>query len=156
MTPSITQYGASTNQTRACGFDAAPGLSVLIRPTTEDGNDDAMRLAERLAGVAERIAADAATEMALRDRIAKLEADVAAVRAKLPPKQAARLFGPARARFDQRGRLWLLDPAKGWSGTGYMLDGWDDLFRRFAVRVTHAGADAEGPFWTVENGDERY
>ena len=27
---------------------------------------------------------------------------------------------------------------------------------QYAVRVTHAGADAEGPFWTVENGDERY
>ena len=76
---------------------------------------------------------------------------IEAAGAKIPPKQPARLLGPARARFDERGRLWLLDPAKGWAGMGFMLDGWDDLFRNYAVRITHHGADAESPFWAVEN-----
>jgi len=151
----ISRYGADANQARACGFDAAPGVSVLVRPTTCDRNADALRIAERLAGSAVRLASDAAELALMRDRVASLEAEVAAARAKIPPKKPIRLFGPGRVRFDQRGRLWLLDPAKGWSGTGFMLDGWDDLFRRFAVRVTHHGADADGPFWAVENAEER-
>ena len=156
--PDVTQYGAGTNGERSCGFSASPGIAVLVKPMTKHDNAEAMRTARRLAGQAAQADEDAARLRKLETEanvmaatIARLERELIAVRAKIPPKQPARLLGPARARFDERGRLWLLDPAKGWAGMGFMLDGWDDLFRNYAVRITHHGADAEGPFWAVEN-----
>jgi len=148
--PDVTQYGANARGERACGFDAGR-VRVLVTPADASDNAEAMRTARRLAGHAAQADEDAARLSDARAAITALQRELIAARAKIPPKQPTRLLGPARARFDERGRLWLLDPAKGWAGTGYMLDGWDELFRRFAVRITHHGADAEGPFWAVEN-----
>ena len=108
-----------------------------------------------LAAEAERDALRAEPEERQRARITGLEAEVEKLRALVPPKHPARLFGPGMARFDSQGALWLLDPVKQWSGMGVRCAGWDDLFRCYAVRVTGHGFDEHGPWWTVENTDER-
>ena len=47
--------------------------------------------------------------------------------------------------------VWLLNRRdKGWGEFGFKLRDWDELFRRFNVRVTAAGSDDHGPYWSVE------
>lgn len=80
---------------------------------------------------------------ALRARVSKLEAQV-------PPERPAQLFGLGCVRFC-RGELWLLNGReKGFARSGFLLASWDELFRRFNVRVTDHGTDEHGPWWAVE------
>jgi hypothetical protein len=151
----ITQYGQrSGDRARSCSFDAG-GFRVLVSGGSMADDDDIREYATMLAG---RAAEDArsrgerfAVEERQRAKLASLEAEVAKLRALVPPKAPARLFGTGMTRFDASGALWLLDPVKQWRGFGIRCAGWDDLFRCYAVRVTGHGSDAEGPFWTVEN-----
>lgn len=63
-----------------------------------------------------------------------------------------RLIGVGCVRFDEKGRIWCLsNREKGWSAFGYQFDSWDELFRRFDVRVTSHGVDDLGPWWGVES-----
>lgn len=74
-------------------------------------------------------------------------------RALVPPKAPLRIFGRGFVRFDADKSLWLLGKREaGWSAFGFRLDSWDDLFRRYDVRVVECGADEHGSWWAVENG----
>lgn len=68
--------------------------------------------------------------------------------ARIPPASPVKTMGDGCVRFDDQGRLWLLSKHEtGWAAFGFMFDGWDDLFRRYAVRITSYGFDASGPYW---------
>lgn len=70
----------------------------------------------------------------------------------LSPRRT-RLLGRGCVRFDERGRIWALsNREKGWSAFGYQFDSWDELFRRFDVRVTDHGTDEWGAWWVIESG----
>jgi hypothetical protein len=44
--------------------------------------------------------------------------------------------------------LWLLNRREGgWSAWGVLCDGWDDLFRRFAVTITEHSTNEYGAYW---------
>ncbi len=72
--------------------------------------------------------------------------------AKLPPASPVRLLGVGTVRFDENGRMWLMNKREtGWSSFAVPVADWDDLFRRYNVRVTSHGVDAAGAWWSVEN-----
>lgn len=161
----VTQYGqraagAGGDGARACSFasgDFHVTVGAFLGGSTED-DDRVLAFAHLLAKDASAIARERgeafAAEERQRARITQLEAEVAKLRALVPPKQPTRLFGPAMARFDAAGALWLIDPVKQWRGMGVRCAGWDDLFRCYAVRVTGHGSDESGPWWTVENNPQ--
>ena len=154
----VTQYGQRRGDSaRSCSFEA-DGFTVLVSGGDKSDDARAFAFATILAGRADAAAKARgeafAAEERQRARIAQIEAEVAKLRALVPPKQPARLFGAGIVRFDRDGALWLLDPVKQWRGMGVRCAGWDDLFRCYAVRVTGHGTDAEGPFWTVENNQQ--
>lgn len=61
------------------------------------------------------------------------------------------LLGAGCVRKAMDGRLWLLgDPEKGWSAFGFCVDDWDELFRRFNVRIGVPVQDATGQYWPAE------
>lgn len=163
MSAEVVQYGmrpGGGNGARQCSFtegDFHVTVGAYLGGSVED--DDrvkafAQMLAKDAASISRARGEAFATEERQRARIAALEAEVARLRALVPPKQAAHLFGPGMVRFDEAGVLWLLDPVKQWRGMGVRCAGWDDLFRCYAVRVTGHGADERGPWWTVENNDK--
>ncbi len=81
----------------------------------------------------------------------KLSAENRELRASAPPVNAVRLLGPGVVRFRER-EVWLLNSAaKGWASFGVRCDGWDDLFRRYDVRVVGHDSDETGEYWLVEN-----
>lgn len=83
--------------------------------------------------------------------IARLERELADLRAR-HPKTPARIMATGCVRFDGPGKLWLLSKREtGWSAFGIPCADWDELFRRFNVRVTAHGTDEHGPWWAVEN-----
>lgn len=89
-----------------------------------------------------------------RTEIAALREENAKLRAKLPPREPARLLGTGCVRQDPTtpAVLWLLNSAaEGWSAFGFRLDGWDELFRRFDVKVDAPARDAHGQYWLVTN-----
>jgi hypothetical protein len=136
--PEITTYGIpGTTGGRRRSF-VLDGIKV----TLDDHEDDerGRRLAEFLSGAARQVE--------------RLAAENRELRASAPPANAVRLLGPGIVRF--RGReVWLLNSAeRGWASFGIRCDGWDDLFRRYDVRVTGHDQDETGPYWIVENNRE--
>lgn len=90
---------------------------------------------------------DHAVKSAHKDRELRLAAE-----AKIAPPQPVRLMGVGCVRFDSEGRLYLCSSReKGWAAFAIWLDGWDELFRRYDVRVTAHGQDEHGLWWSVEN-----
>ncbi len=72
--------------------------------------------------------------------------------AKLPPPSPVRLLGVGTVRFDEQGRMWLMNKREtGWGSFAVPVADWDDLFRRYNVRVTEHGVDSAGAWWSVEN-----
>ena len=129
---------------------------MLITPNDPECNNEALAVAERLAGTAVRLAADTDRQRATEARVAVLEVALRDAQARIPPKNPIWLMGPGWIRFDERGGMWVLSSGeKGWAAFGYRLEGWDDLFRRYAVHVTAHGVDETGMWWQIENSDER-
>lgn len=90
---------------------------------------------------------DHAVKSAHKDRELRLAAE-----AKVAPAEPTKLLGVGCVRFDDKGRLYLLaSREKGWSAFALWLDGWDDLFRRYNVRVTAHGTDECGAWWEVRS-----
>lgn len=133
--PTVTTYGMPAgNGGRRRSFDLDE-VQVIIEPHEDD--EKSRLIAEFLAGANAQV-----------DRLA---AENRELRASLPPVTAVRLLGPGVVRFRER-ELWLLNSAeKGWASFGVRCDGWDDLFRRYDVRVTKHDRDETGDFWIVEN-----
>ena len=130
----IQVYMRAANGGRRRSF-VIDGVTVYVEPHEDDA---------RAKSVAEFLASAHEVTDSLRDEVAKL-------RAAVPPRMPARLFGPGAVRF-RDGKLWLLNkPEKGWGSFGICLDGWDSLFRQFNCRVTGHGRDEDGEFWTVES-----
>lgn len=72
------------------------------------------------------------------------------------PAVKRRLFGEGTVRFDEYGKLWLMDKREqGWGSFGLHFDSWDELFRQFDVRVTRHGSDDAGPWWAVVSMGEK-
>lgn len=140
----VTQFGPSGNGTRLCAFDLA-GLRLTVTPSDPVANDAALAWANDLSRLGETLIAE-------RARADALARDLEAARAALPPTQPAQLLGPGFVRFCGE-EMWLLNRrGRGFGEFGLLIvGGWDDLFRRFNVRVTDHGADQHGPWWQVDN-----
>lgn len=138
--PEITTFALQGNGTHARGF-ALDGARVLV-----NGESDAAiaAITTELAGARQRCA-ELQAEV---NRVIKLNTEMAEA---IPPKRPAQLLGDGVVRFDPvTGQPWLLNTReKGWSAWGVVCADWDDLFRRFNVRVTGHGVDAHGAWWQV-------
>lgn len=132
--PKINEYMPSTNGGRRRSF-RLDGIEVFVEPCEDDARG--RTLAEFLASAS--------------DVIATLRLEVSELRAKAPPVRQVRLLGPGVVRM--RGReIWLLNRAEGgWASFGVRVESWDDLFRRYDVRVTAHGRDETSEFWVVES-----
>lgn len=122
--PEVVTYGMSSGSSgRASAFDL-DGMRVLV---SGDDTKKIRALAEELAASRETLAA-----------VDKGTADV-------------RLLGVGCVRF-QGSDLWLLNGReRGFAHFGFRLRSWDELFRRWNVRVTEHGADEHGAWWAVES-----
>ncbi len=133
-TPEIQAYMPTANGGRRRSF-RVDGIQVQVDPCEDDARG--LALAEFLATAHETIEG-------LRRRVAELGES-------RTPASPVRLLGPGVVRF--RGReLWLMNrEGDGWASFGVRVESWDDLFRRYDVRVTGHGRDEAGEFWRVES-----
>lgn len=142
--PEVHTYGVANSGGRASQFTAGD-LIVLVRGSGGDLTEEAFNFACELA----RARSVLATE---QDRSAQLMVDLAAAKAKIPPKRGASLMGRGYVRFDSTGGLWALhNRERGFGEFGFRFEGWDELFRASNVRVTEHGTDEHGAWWAVEN-----
>lgn len=151
----VSHYGQSGNGARTVSvrWAAHPGVEVQVRPTTDDHQGIADELARTIAsdlGQVSEIRAEcrkvtfAAT---LRRKSAERSVD-------LMTAPGQRFLGPAYVRPDSKsawqGRVWLVDPEKGFSGLGFMFDSLPDLWRAMPdLRPMAAGQDETGPWIEV-------
>lgn len=150
--PEITTYGRSRN-------GSGPRMRALTwhngaRVSIDHGDDDALvaEAANQIADLSSKAAGLVETIAALRDALERQRLELERTRALIPPKVPLRIFGRGFVRFDADKSLWLLGKREtGWSAFGFRLDSWDDLFRRYDVRVVECGADEHGSWWAVEN-----
>lgn len=142
----VHQHGESASKARQAFF-SVDDLKVSVSSWDSGRNDDCMKLATDLSDRAK-----------LRSRIDELEAMLAAsqeetanARSRIPPKSPARLLGGGVVRVDDKGFPWVMNKeATGWSSFGVRCDGWEDLFRRFDIRITSHGSDGFSAFWRFE------
>lgn len=128
------------------------GARLLVWSDIADRGLDPETVAREIAA---RVAGRSHLYVELRDVRAELEAvkaDRDRALAALPPPAPAKLLGAGAVREDPHGRgLWLLSNAHaGWSAFGFRLDGWDDLFRRYDVRIGKPEIDSHGQWWPAE------
>lgn len=138
----VTFWYPRPDGTRCASF-VRDGVKVSV-----DGEEPTVRahVAEILAAGLHLREARAAV-VGLRDDVARLERRLAV---EVPPPSPARIGRGGVVRF-RGAELWLLARRdKGWAEFGVLVRDWDDLFRRYNVRVTEHGADDAGPFWRVE------
>ena len=139
MAAEIQAYMPAANGGRRRSFKV-DGVEVFVEPNEDD---------ERGRAVAEFLAR-------APDVVARLRAENRDLRAELPPKKPARLLAEGTVRM-RDGRIWLLgNRSKGWGSFGFLLESWDDLFRRYDVIVTGYGEDEAGAYWTVDNTRESH
>jgi len=160
--PTVSQYGPRTNGERAAHFSVTVNgakLDVQVIPGDVDDNNVALNVAHDLANQAEAL-------QRRSDEIAKLEKhaemlarEIRVLNGRVPPDAPTRLLGVGYVRFhglDNDKKPWLFGKReRGWAEFGVRCDSWDDLFRRYDVRVTGYGEDEHGPWWSVENGERR-
>lgn len=149
--PEITAFAPAGDGRRNRSFTVG-GCNVLITPAEADDPS-----AERLAAAIARLAVGAASryvelEVQLaeaKERAFTAQRDLRAAQAQIPPKTPAKLLAPGFVRF-QGERMFLMNRReRGFGEFGIEVDGWDDLFRRYSVKVTGHGADAHGLWWEV-------
>lgn len=133
MSAKVSEYMPAPNGGRRRSL-VLDGITVYVEPCEDDA---------RGAAVAEFLAS-------AHDVIAKLRAEVSELRPLVPTGKPARMLGPGCVRM--RGReIWLLNKQEtGWASFGVRVESWDELFRRFDVRVTDHGVDETSEFWRVE------
>lgn len=150
----ITRYAVNPNGTRNRSFDIGT-TRVLVSGEDDDAiarvAGDLAETARALSRMEEQLklaGARCAELQAEIDRQCKLNAQLSA---DLPPKRPAQILAPGYVRVDPvTSKLWLLSGReKGWGAFGVIVHDWDDLFRRFNVRVTEHGIDETGAWWEV-------
>lgn len=126
------------------------GCKVLV-----SGDDDARceSVAAQIARLAEglerdRVEINQAKAEARHERSMRtLEANRRAEAEAKVPAAPQRIMGPSVVRTDERGRLWVMsNREQGWSSWGFLVDDWDEIFRRWRLRVDGVGADEHGPY----------
>jgi len=139
--PEITKYMANGDGRRNSGYRTADNrFSVLVTPSDGADNEAGFDLATRLS------VSDAVAER-LRDEATSLRGKIVAQKA-----EPARIMGKGCVRFTTTGELWILNRREGgFASFGFRCDSWDELFRRWDVRVTEHGTDEHGAYWTVES-----
>lgn len=142
----VKQHGASANGSRQAFFDVE-GIKVSVTHWDGERNDDCVKLATELSDRAELIARLDQAKKAC----ALLAAEVKVARSQIPPKSPARLLCGGIVRVDEKGFPWVMNKeATGWASFGVRCDGWEDLFRRFDIRITSHGSDECSAFWRFE------
>jgi hypothetical protein len=148
----ITKFGGRGDAAHDYSFEV-DGISVLVLPYSAADDKKAMLLAQELASAvdAKRHQCDAEVERLLASARRAAEAAEERLRALVPPAGPPRLLGVGCVRF--RGdELWLLSRRdRGWGEFGIPIGSWDDLFRRYNVRVTAHGVDAHGLWFEVRS-----
>jgi hypothetical protein len=146
------QFGARQNGARTSFFCPTETIKVLVEPMHADDNDSAFALATELADAHVAVTKARSDAIAAMGRAEALERELAFANSRVAPKAPARLLGPGFVRFTESGELWLLGKREtGWAAFGFRCDSWDDLFRRYDVRVTAHGSDEHGMWWKCEN-----
>jgi hypothetical protein len=124
------------------------------RVSVDHGEDDSAveAAANQIADLSSKAAGLVDTIATLQDALERQRLELERTRALVPPKAPIRIFDRGFVRFDADKTLWLLGKREtGWASFGFRLDSWDDLFRRYDVRVVECGADEHGSWWAVEN-----
>ena len=154
--PLITTWMVNNDGGRTRSFDV-DGCSISVRPSDGDQDTRAAQFTTELAaaavGITERwTALEAERDEAVR-RAAELSRENARLSRLVPPPEPVRTLAPGCVRFADDGRLWLLNRREGgWASWGVPCTGWDDLFRRYAVRITEHGTDEHGAYWITVPG----
>jgi hypothetical protein len=126
------------------GFD----VEVQVSHYSADRNDAVLQVAKDISNAGALLERLHKTEKLLRQQ----EEETRLARAKVPPAQPMRLLDVGTVRFDESGRLWVMNKREsGWASFGICLDDWDNLFRQFNVKVTGHGVDGNGPWWAIES-----
>jgi len=151
--PAVRTFGVpSGGGGRMSQFDTEEGLRVSVQGSDAESTEPAFELACALARSAVALAAKDQTIGEKDATIADLRAQLAVAKTKIAPARGAQLFGTGYVRFTSTGELWCLGKREtGWSAFGFRFNDWDELFRRFNVRVTGHGTDEHGEWWSVEN-----
>jgi hypothetical protein len=136
----ITAFAQKADGRRNRGFEI-DGCTVLVTPGNAS-DEEAAAVTARLADLDEQLklaqALFTGTNAAFGEALAKI-----------PPKRPARMLGDGCVRFLD-GRLFLLNRReRGFGEFGVECDDWDDLFRRFNVKITEYGTDQHGAWWTA-------
>ena len=159
----ITTYMQGPDGTRARSFSA---MRCRVLVSGLDATDeDVAACAESLAQTAHRV------EL-LQVQLSTATKECAELRARLADAIAAlederRPKDQRRRRIIGEGGIVRVDPVdgapwmmarreRGWGEFGMRADSWDRLLRSWSVRVTGAGVDEHGPWWSVvhDGGEE--
>jgi len=150
----VSHYGLScANGTRTARIDFPGGIEVRVIGHLSEDQDAIDAVAHEIAvRGGDAIAAPyRASLAALEERYSALEAACKRLKALVPPPRPAKMLGAGTIRFDERGNVWLLsNRERGWSAWGIAFESWDELFRRWDVRITAHGVDSTGEWWTAE------
>lgn len=150
----ITEFSIRPSGGRSWAF-AVRGVEVVITSPDEDGDVYAAELAKALHAEAHGYEAMVTVweqcALLADGRARKAEDTLRVALDKIPPPQPVSLLGHGCVRFASTGELWLLNKREdGFASFGVRLNGWDDLFRRYNVRITEHGTDRCGEWWTAE------
>lgn len=152
----VTTYGVpGGNGSRSSEF-AAGDLRVLVSSVAggNEGTEKAFGLACALARSAAAIEQRDAEIAGLKADLARANARAMELQAQLPPNRAAQILDRGYVRFIGKA-MWLLGKReRGFAHFGFQLRDWDELFRRYNVRVVENGTDEHGQWWAVENVGE--
>ncbi len=143
--PGVGTYGVpSGGGARASFFKRGP-LTVTVTGMFDEHTEPAFEEACSLARSSILIASLIQERDALKEALSTAHANI-------PPGSPARLIGRGYVRFASTGEMWILNNReRGFGHFGYRCDSWDDLFRRYDVRVVESGRDEHGDWWAVES-----
>lgn len=136
----ITVFAQQSDGRRNRSFEDN-GCVVLVTPHNAT-DEEAAAITERLADLDERLKLAQAMYTGANAALGEALSQI-------PPKRPARMLGDGCVRFLD-GRLFLLNRReRGFGEFGVECDDWDDLFRRFNVKITEHGTDEHGAWWTA-------